>query len=86
MTWSQIYIEVWSDPQQMPVIGIIEYSLSQMYKNNLDYWILSQVLFGKIVIIRINQEILIMMCQTELGLWQITQTSMLTLELGLCIT
>jgi hypothetical protein len=34
MTRSQYYIEVWRDPQQMPVIGIEEYHLSQMYK----YW------------------------------------------------
>jgi hypothetical protein len=52
----------------MPVIRIEEYHLSQMYKNHLNYYILSQVqpLFGKIVIIRINQEGLIIMCQTEL--------------------
>jgi hypothetical protein len=44
-------------------------------------------LFGKIFIISINQEGLIMMCQTELGLRQITQTSILAVELGLrCIT
>jgi hypothetical protein len=43
--------------------------------------------FGKIVIIRINQERVTMMCQTELGLRQITQTSILAVELGLrCIT
>jgi hypothetical protein len=40
-------------------------------------------LFGKIVIIRINQEIPIMMCQTGLVLRQTTQTSILTIELGL---
>jgi hypothetical protein len=40
----------------------------------------------KIVIIIINQEILIMMCQTELGLRQITQTNMLAVELGLRCT
>jgi hypothetical protein len=40
-------------------------------------------LFGKIVIISIDQEGLIMMCQTELGLRQITQTSKLAVELGL---
>jgi hypothetical protein len=50
----------------MPVIGIEKYHLSQMYKNHLNYYILSQVLFRKIVIIIINQEIPIMMCQTEL--------------------
>jgi hypothetical protein len=38
---------------------------------------------GKIVIISLNQEILIMMCQIELGLRQITQISMLAVELGL---
>jgi hypothetical protein len=37
-------------------------------------------LFGKIVIIIINQEILIMICQTELGLRQIIQTSMVAIE------
>jgi hypothetical protein len=37
--------------------------------------------------ISINQERLIMMCQTELGLRQITQTSILAVKLGLrCIT
>jgi hypothetical protein len=35
--WLQVYIEVWLDPQQMPVIGIEEYHLSQMYKNHLNY-------------------------------------------------
>jgi hypothetical protein len=46
-----------------------------------------QVLFRKIVIISIDQERLIMMCQTELGLRQITQTSVLAVELGLrCMT
>jgi hypothetical protein len=54
---------------------IEEYHLSQMYKNHSNYQVLSQALFGKIVIIRIDQEGLIMMCQTELGLRQITQTS-----------
>jgi hypothetical protein len=39
--------------------------------------------FGKIVIISINQERLIMICQTELGLRQITQTSILAVELSL---
>jgi hypothetical protein len=34
MTWSQFYIEEWLDEQQMPVIGIEEYHLSQMYKNH----------------------------------------------------
>jgi hypothetical protein len=34
MTWPQFYIEVWSDQQQMPVIVIEEYHLSQMYKNH----------------------------------------------------
>jgi hypothetical protein len=44
-------------------------------------------LFGKIVIISIDQEILIMMCQTELDLRLITQTSILAVELDLrCIT
>jgi hypothetical protein len=32
-----VYIEVWLDQQQMPVIGIEEYHLSQMYKNHLNY-------------------------------------------------
>jgi hypothetical protein len=42
---------------------------------------------GKSLIINIDQERLIVMCQTELGLRQITQTSMLAVELGLrCIT
>jgi hypothetical protein len=36
---------------------------------------LSQVLFGKTVIISMDQEILIMMCQTDLGLMQITHLS-----------
>jgi hypothetical protein len=40
----------------------------------------------KIVIISIDQERLIMMCQTELGLRQITQTSLLAVELGLRCT
>jgi hypothetical protein len=31
----------------MPVIGIEECPFSQMYKNHLNHWILSQVLFGK---------------------------------------
>jgi hypothetical protein len=45
-------------------------SLSQMYKNNLNHDILSQVkpLFVKIVIISINLERLIMMCLTEPGI------------------
>jgi hypothetical protein len=43
-------------------------------------------LFGKIVIISKNQERLLMMCQTELGLRQITQTSILAVELGLRCT
>jgi hypothetical protein len=43
--------------------------------------------FGKIVIISIDQERLRMMYQTELGLRQITQTSILAVELGLrCVT
>jgi hypothetical protein len=42
--------------------------------------------FGKIVIISRYQERLIMMCQTELGLRQITQTSILAVELGLRCT
>jgi hypothetical protein len=47
----------------------------------------SLTFFGKIIIISIDQESLIMMCQTELGLRQITQTSILAVELGLrCIT
>jgi hypothetical protein len=46
----------------------------------------SSIFFGKIVIIRINQERLIMMCQTELGLRQIIQTSILAVELGLRCT
>jgi hypothetical protein len=46
----------------------------------------SSTFFGMIVIIRINQEGLIMMCQTELGLRQITQTSILAVELGLICT
>jgi hypothetical protein len=37
MIWSQFHIEVCRDPQQMPVIGIEEYHLSQMYKNHLNY-------------------------------------------------
>jgi hypothetical protein len=45
-----------------------------------------QVLFGKIVIISINQERIMMMFQTELGLRQITQSSLLALELGLRYT
>jgi hypothetical protein len=83
MTWSQSHIEMWLDSKQMPVIRIIEQHLSQMYKNHWNFWILSQVLFGKIVIISINQERLVMMCQTGLGLRQITHTSILTIELGL---
>jgi hypothetical protein len=86
MTWSQFYIEVWWDQQQMPVIGIEEYHLSQMYKNNLDYSMISQGFLGQIVIIIINQERLIMICQTELGLRQITQTSILVVETGLRCT
>jgi hypothetical protein len=43
----------------------------------------SSTFFGKIVIISINQEGLIMMCQTELGLRQFTQTCILAVELGL---
>jgi hypothetical protein len=46
----------------------------------------SLTFFGKIVIISIDQEILIMMCQTEIGLRQITQTSILAVELGLRCT
>jgi hypothetical protein len=42
--------------------------------------------FVKIVIISINQEKLIMTCQTELGLRQITQTSILAIEPGLRCT
>jgi hypothetical protein len=85
MIWSQFYIEEWLD-QQMTVIGIKECHVRPMYKNQLNYQILSQVLFGKIVIISINQERLIMMCQTQLGLRQITQTSILTVETGLRCT
>jgi hypothetical protein len=29
--------KLWLDPQQIPVIGIEEYHLSQMYKNHLNY-------------------------------------------------
>jgi hypothetical protein len=47
----------------------------------------SLTFFEKILIISINEERLRMMCQTELGLRQITQTSMLAVGLGLrCIT
>jgi hypothetical protein len=38
MIWSQSYIDVWLDLQQMPVIGIEEYHLCQIYKNNLNYY------------------------------------------------
>jgi hypothetical protein len=44
------------------------------------------LLFGKIVTINVNQEILVMICQTELGIRQITQTSMLAVELGVRCT
>jgi hypothetical protein len=43
-------------------------------------------LSGKIVIMIINQERLIVMCQTELGLRQITQTRILAVELSLRCT
>jgi hypothetical protein len=47
----------------------------------------SLTFFEKILIISINEERLRMKCQTELGLRQITQTSMLAVGLGLrCIT
>jgi hypothetical protein len=47
----------------------------------------SLTFFGKIIIISINQPRLIMICQTELGLRQITQTRILAVEPGLrCIT
>jgi hypothetical protein len=46
----------------------------------------SLTFFGKIVIISINQEILIMMCQTELDIRQITQTRILAVEPGLKCT
>jgi hypothetical protein len=57
-------------------------------QESLNYYILSQVLplIGKIFIISINQERLIMMYQTEQDLRQITQTSMLAVELGLRCT
>jgi hypothetical protein len=32
-----VYIELWLDSQQVPVIVIREYHLSQMYKNHLNY-------------------------------------------------
>jgi hypothetical protein len=54
-------------------------------QGSFNYLILSQ-LFGKIFIISINREILIMMCQTELGLRQIIQTSMFAVELALRCT
>jgi hypothetical protein len=59
---------------------------SQIYKNQLNYWSSSQVLSGKIVTISMNQERLIMMCQTEPGLRQITQTRILVVEFGLRCT
>jgi hypothetical protein len=43
-------------------------------------------MFGKIVIININEERLIIMYQTEAGLWQITQASILAVELSLRCT
>jgi hypothetical protein len=47
----------------------------------------SLTFFGKIVIVSINQERLIMVCQTELGLMQITQTRIFAVELSQrCIT
>jgi hypothetical protein len=39
-------------------------------------------LFGKIVIISVNQETLIMICKINLGLRKITQTRILAVELG----
>jgi hypothetical protein len=59
---------------------------SQMYKICVNYYIINQVLFGKIVIISISKEGLTLMCQTELGLKQITHASMLAIELGLRFT
>jgi hypothetical protein len=55
-------------------------------QESLKYLILRQVLLGKIVIKSINLEILIMMCQTELCLRQITKTRILAVELGLRCT
>jgi hypothetical protein len=59
--------------------------LIKIYKNHLNYKILSQVqpFFRKIVIISINQERLIMMCQIEPDLRQIKQIGILAVELGL---
>jgi hypothetical protein len=52
-------------------------------QESINHYILSQVFLRNIVMISIHQEGLIMMCQTELGLRQITQNSILGVELGL---
>jgi hypothetical protein len=64
MIWSQAYMEVWLDQQQVQVIGITVCHLSWMIKNHVKYYILSQVLFGKLDIISTNLEILRMMVIT----------------------
>jgi hypothetical protein len=58
-------------------------SFKSEIKYHLNYLISSQSLYGMIVIKSKNQERLIMICQTELSLRQITHNSILEVELGL---